>query len=50
MERGSLSCVLRNHDKALELDWTTKVNIVMSYIMTVSHELFTVTYQATTFC
>ncbi|XP_031287269.1 MDIS1-interacting receptor like kinase 2-like [Pistacia vera] len=28
MERGSLFCVLRNNDEAIELDWSKRVNIV----------------------
>ena len=28
MERGSLYCVLRNDDEAVELNWTKRVNIV----------------------
>ncbi|KAG7964606.1 hypothetical protein I3843_09G178800 [Carya illinoinensis] len=30
MERGSLFCVLRNVDEAMELDWSKRVNIIKS--------------------
>lgn len=30
MRRGSLFCVLRNDDEAIQLDWTKSVNIVKS--------------------
>ncbi|KAJ4706914.1 putative Receptor protein kinase [Melia azedarach] len=36
MERGSLFCVLRNEEQAVELDWVKRVNIVKG----VAHALF----------
>ncbi|KAJ0098708.1 hypothetical protein Patl1_22170 [Pistacia atlantica] len=37
MERGSLFCVLRNDDEALDLDWTTRVNIVKAVAHALSY-------------
>lgn len=37
MERGSLFCVLRNEDEALELNWTNRVTILKSVAYTLSH-------------
>ncbi|XP_031287296.1 MDIS1-interacting receptor like kinase 2-like [Pistacia vera] len=37
MERGSLFCVLRNDDEALELDWTKRVNIVKAVAHALSY-------------
>ena len=37
MERGSLYCVLRNDDEAVELNWTKRVNIVKSVAHALSY-------------
>ncbi|GAY68837.1 hypothetical protein CUMW_267290, partial [Citrus unshiu] len=37
MERGSLFCVLRNDDEAIELNWTKRLNIVKSVAHALSY-------------
>ncbi|KAL9429252.1 hypothetical protein AB3S75_031127 [Citrus x aurantiifolia] len=37
MERGSLFCVLRNDDEAIELNWTRRANIVKSVAYALSY-------------
>ncbi|KAJ0100158.1 hypothetical protein Patl1_22114 [Pistacia atlantica] len=37
MERGSLFCVLRNDDEAIELDWSKRVNIVKNMAHALSY-------------
>lgn len=37
MERGTLSCVLRNEVEAVELDWTKRVNIVKAIAHALSY-------------
>ncbi|GAY59663.1 hypothetical protein CUMW_196240 [Citrus unshiu] len=37
MERGSLFCVLRDDDEAIELNWTRRVNIVKSVAHALSY-------------
>ena len=37
MERGSLFCVLRDDDEAIELNWTRRMNIVKSVAHALSY-------------
>ncbi|GLT35375.1 hypothetical protein SLA2020_098340 [Shorea laevis] len=37
MERGSLFCVLRNDDEAVELDWNIRVNVIKSIAHALSY-------------
>ncbi|GLU11123.1 hypothetical protein SLE2022_278890 [Rubroshorea leprosula] len=37
MERGSLFCVLRNDDEAVELDWNIRVNIIKNIAHALSY-------------
>ncbi|GLT35376.1 hypothetical protein SLA2020_098350 [Shorea laevis] len=37
MERGSLFCVLRNDDEAVELDWNLRVNVIKNIVHALSY-------------